>query len=92
MAMVLAVNWPGHEPAEGVQVRSIALSSAAGMVPCCTRPTASMVSRMVTWPLAAWPGRVAPPYRNTAGTFSRTMAIIMAGSVLSQPANATSAS
>jgi hypothetical protein len=38
------------------------------------------------------PGSIAPPYMNTLGQLRRAIAIIIAGSVLSQPANATSAS
>ena len=81
-----------HDFALPDMAHRLALRSAAVMLPCCTRPTASMVSRMVAGLPSAWPGSVAPPYRNTAGTFRRTMAIIMAGKVLSQPANATRAS
>ena len=40
----------------------------------------------------ACPGRIVPPYRNAAGTFSLAQAISMPGSDLSQPAIATSAS
>jgi hypothetical protein len=62
------------------------------MVPAPCRPTASNTSTTVTsWPLN-FPGRIEPPYMNTLGIFSRTIAIIMPGSDLSQPASPTSAS
>jgi len=38
------------------------------------------------------PGRIEPPYRNTDGTLSRTIDIIIPGSDLSQPAMPTRAS
>ena len=47
---------------------------------------------MVSVRPSACPGRIVPPYRNAAGTFSRAHAISMPGSDLSQPAMATSAS
>ncbi len=38
------------------------------------------------------PGMIEPPYMKTDGTLSRTIAIIMPGSDLSQPASPTRAS
>ena len=39
MAMVLAVNWPGHEPTVGAHARSSSPSSVSVMVPASTEPT-----------------------------------------------------
>ena len=90
--MVLAVNWPPQEPAEGQAARSSASSSASSIVPTACWPTASNTSTTVTSRLWKRPGRMLPPYMKTAGTLSRTIAIIRPGSDLSQPARPTSAS
>ena len=55
-------------------------------------PTPSNTSTTVTSRPLNLPGRIEPPYMNTDGTLSRSMAIIMPGSDLSQPAMPTSAS
>ena len=70
--------------------------------PAWWRPTASNMSCTVrsrcaksagtSAPSGALPGRIEPPYMNTAGTLSRTIAIIMPGRLLSQPASPTMAS
>ena len=91
-AMVLAVYWPPQEPADGQATHSSALSSLSDMRPPAWAPTASKTSCTVT-SLPLWrPGRIDPPYMNTDGTFSRTIAIIMPGNDLSHPASPTSAS
>ena len=41
IAMVLAVNWPGHEPSVGRHTRSSCCSSASLISPASTAPTAS---------------------------------------------------
>ena len=91
-AMVLAVNWPPQEPAEGQATRSSSASSSSLIVPTACLPTASNTSTTVTSRFWKRPGRMLPPYMNTAGTFRRTIAIISPGSDLSQPARPTSAS
>ena len=55
-------------------------------------PTPSNTSTTVTSLPRNLPGRIEPPYMNTDGTFRRSMAIIMPGSDLSQPASVTMAS
>ena len=90
--MVLAVNWPPQAPAEGQATHSSSCRSSSDMLPAACWPTASNTSTTVTsrpWNL---PGRIEPPYMNTLGTFRRSIAIIMPGSDLSQPARPTSAS
>ena len=90
--MVLAVNIPPHDPADGQAAHSSSCSSASVSEPTLCAPTASNTSPMVTsWPLKR-PGRIEPPYMKTAGTFNRSIAIISPGSDLSQPARPTSAS
>jgi hypothetical protein len=90
--MVLAVNWPPQAPAEGQATSSSACSSSSVISPAAYWPTASNTSCTVTSLPLKRPGRIEPPYMNTAGTFSRTMAIMIPGSVLSQPASPTRAS
>ena len=90
--MVLAVNWPPQEPADGQACRSSSSSSASLMSPTACWPTASNTSCTVTSRPCHLPGRIEPPYMNTDGTLSRTIAIISPGSDLSQPARPTSAS
>ena len=92
MAIVFAVNCPGQEPRVGRQTRSSWSSSERCMSPAITAPTASNVSSTVTSRPFHLPGVAEPPYMNTEGRLSRTIAIIMPGSVLSQPAKVTSAS
>ena len=90
--MVLAVNWPPQEPADGQATHSSSCRSSSDILPTACWPTASNTSCTVTsWPLKR-PGRIEPPYMKTDGTLSRTIAIIMPGSDLSQPARPTSAS
>ncbi len=90
--MVLAVNWPPHEPAEGQAAHSSSCRSASENLPAACMPTPSNTSTTVTSLPRNLPGRIEPPYMNTDGTFSRSMAIIMPGSDLSQPARVTMAS
>ena len=90
--MVLAVNWPPQEPAEGQATSSSSASSASVMSPTACLPTASNTSCTVTSRPCQRPGRIEPPYMKTEGTFRRTIAIISPGSDLSQPARPTSAS
>jgi hypothetical protein len=91
-AIVLAVNWPPQAPADGQATRSSSSRSASLILPTACWPTASNTSWTVTSRPLNRPGRIEPPYMNTAGTFSRTIAIITPGSDLSQPARPTSAS
>ena len=94
MAMVLAVNWAAARARAGAghafQFVQILVGHIAGGVLAHRLEHIHPPSR-VPAPLK-WPGRMEPPYMNTAGTFSRSMAIIMPGSDLSQPARPTSAS
>ena len=89
---MLAVNCPGQAPSVGAQARSISARSASLIFPARTAPTPSYVSIALTSRPCHSPGSIAPPYMKTLGTLSRTIAIIIAGSVLSQPASPTSAS
>ncbi len=91
-AIVLAVNWPPQAPAEGQATSSSACSSSSSIAPTACWPTASKTSWTVTSLPLKRPGRMLPPYMKTDGTLRRTIAIIMPGSVLSQPASPTSAS
>ena len=90
--MVLAVNWPPQEPAEGQAAHSTARSSASSILPEEWAPTASKTSCTVMSLPCRRPGRIEPPYMKIEGTLSRTMAIIMPGRDLSQPARPTRAS
>ena len=91
-AMVLAVNWPPHDPADGQATHSSSWRYASSTLPTECMPTASNTSTTVTSRFLNRPGRIEPPYMKTAGTFRRNIAIIMPGSALSQPAKQTSAS
>ena len=90
--MVLAVNWPPQEPAEGHATYSSSCRSSALMVPALWAPTASKRSCTVTSLPRNRPGRIEPPYMKTEGILRRSIAIIMPGSDLSHPARPTSAS
>ena len=92
VAIVLAVNWPPHAPAEGQATVSSSCRSASSILPAACWPTASNTSTTVTSRPLKRPGRMLPPYMNTLGTLRRSMAIIMPGSDLSQPARPTMAS
>ena len=92
IAIVLAVNWPGQEPTVGEHSCSIAIRVLSLTVPAYRPPTASYALTVLEGRPSNWPGSMAPPYMNTDGQFSRTIAIMMAGRVLSQPAKPTSAS
>ncbi len=91
-AMVFAVNWPPQDPAERQATHSRACKSSSLMVPALWAPTASNTSWTVTSRFLKRPGTIEPPYKKTEGTLSRTIAIIIPGSALSQPARPTSAS
>ena len=90
--MVLAVNWPPHEPADGHATVSKRCRSSALILPAACRPTPSKTSTTVTSRPLKRPGSIEPPYMNTEAMLSRTIAIISPGSDLSQPASPTSAS
>ena len=90
--MVLAVNMPEHEPQPGQADCSISLSSSSVMVPALTEPTPSkMWFRSTGWPLNL-PASMGPPLTKMAGTLSRTAAISMPGTILSQLGMKTRAS
>ncbi|CAI8407203.1 MAG: Uncharacterised protein [Hyphomonas sp. TMED17] len=93
-AIVLAVNWPPHAPSPGQAIRSSAASFSSLILssPAACAPTASNTSRTVTSRPSNRPGKIDPPYKNTLGTFRRSIAIIIPGRDLSQPATPTSAS
>ena len=93
-AIVFAVNWPPQAPSPGQATFSSAcsFSSVMELEPAAWAPTASNTSSTVTSRPSYEPGRMEPPYRNTLGTFRRSMAIIMPGRDLSHPAIPTSAS
>ena len=77
--MVLAVNWPPQEPADGQATHSSSCRSSSLTSPTACLPTASNTSTTVTSRPWKRPGRIEPPYMNTDGTLSRTIAIIMPG-------------
>ena len=90
--MVLAVNWPGHDPTVGEHSRSIAIrclgSDRSGI-----EPTDGLIGVDGADGLPSnWPGSIAPPYMNTDGQFNLTIAIMIPGRVLSHPAKPTRAS
>ena len=91
-AMVLAVNWPPQAPSDGQAWVSRSHRSSSVILPAECMPTPSNTSTTVTSLPCQRPGRIEPPYRNTLGTFRRSMAIIMPGRLLSQPATPTRAS
>ena len=90
--MVFAVNCPPQDPEEGQATHSSSCSSSSDILPAACWPTASKTSTTVTSRPLNLPGRIEPPYMNTLGTFSRSMAIIIPGSDLSHPASVTIAS
>ncbi len=92
VAIVLAVNCPPQAPAEGQATHSSSCRSASDIFPAACCPTASNTSTTVTSRPLNLPGRIEPPYMNTLGTLRRTIAIIMPGRLLSQPARPTIAS
>src|SRR5471032_1995923 len=91
-AMVLAVNCPPQEPAEGHAACSSSCKSSSLIFPALCCPTPSNTSTTVTCLPLYFPGNIEPPYMNTLGTLSRSIAIINPGNDLSQPARPTSAS
>src|SRR5262245_53453769 len=91
-AIVLAVNCPPQAPAEGQAVCSSSHKSSSLILPAECLPTASNTSCTVTSCPLNLPGKMEPPYIKTDGTLRRTIAIIMPGRDLSQPARPTSAS
>ena len=90
--MVLAVNWPPQEPADGQATRSSSSRSSSDILPTSCWPTASKTSCTVTSRPLNFPGRIEPPYMNTEGTLRRTIAIMRPGRDLSHPASPTRAS
>src|SRR3546814_1628495 len=64
-AMVLAVNWPPQEPAEGQAAHSTACSSSSLILPAECAPTASKTSCTVMSLPFRRPSRMEPPYMNT---------------------------
>ena len=90
--MVLAVNWPPQAPAPGQATHSSSCRSLSDILPAECWPTPSNTSTTVTSLPLNLPGRIEPPYMNTAGTLRRSIAIITPGSDLSQPASPTMAS
>src|SRR4029077_16009729 len=91
-AIVLAVNNPPQEPADGQAAHSTSCSSSPGRCPTLSAPPPSNTSPIVTSLPLKRPGRIEPPYMKTDGTLSRTIAIISPGKDLSQPASPTIAS
>ncbi len=91
-AIVLAVNSPPHEPADGHAAHSSSCSSSSDSAPTLCAPTPSNTSPIVTSLPLKRPGRIEPPYMKTDGTLSLIIAIISPGRDLSQPASPTSAS
>ena len=83
--MVLAVNWPAHDPADGRQACARASSSSVVASPAKTLPMVSYVSATLVSRPFQCPGRAAPPCTNTARTLQRTMPIIRPGRFLSHP-------
>ena len=65
--MVLAVNWPPQEPAEGQATHSSSCRSSSLILPTLCAPTASKTSPTVTSLPRKRPGRIEPPYMKTDG-------------------------
>ncbi len=59
--MVLAVNWPPQEPADGQATLSISCSSSSEILPAECEPTASNTSCIVMSRPCRRPGRMEPP-------------------------------
>ena len=91
-AMVLAVNCPPQAPSPGQACSSTWHRRLAVILPAEYWPTASNTSCTVRSLPSRRPGMIEPPYMNTDGTLRRSMAIIMPGRLLSQPATPTRAS
>ncbi len=85
-AIVFAVYMPPQAPGPGMAVCSTSSKSASLILPPECAPTASKTETMSR---RFAPGRIVPPYTNTAGRFSRAMAITQAGMFLSHPPIAT---
>jgi len=77
---------PPQLPGPGIAVRSTSRNCRSEMAPRACAPTASNTDTMSR---RSAPGRIVPPYTNTAGRFNRAMAIMQPGMFLSQPPMAT---
>ena len=95
LAIVLAVYMPPHEPAPGMAYFSTSLSSSSVSSPLACLPTASNTEtisiglRCSSSSCGIRPGKIVPPYTNTAGRLRRARAIMQPGIFLSQPPMAT---
>jgi len=90
--MELAVNMPEQEPAPGQAQPSSSTSSDAVMVPAFTLPTPSKtLIRSTGFPLSE-PASMGPPDTTMHGTLSRSAAMSMPGTTLSQLGMKTRAS
>ena len=82
--MELAVNIPEQEPQVGQLASSRRRSSASSIRPALYAPTASNIwERLVFFP-STHPASIGPPEQTIAGRFSRSAAISMPGTILSQ--------
>ena len=90
--MLLAVYMPEHEPQPGQVPRSNSSSCSSSIRPALRAPTASnILDRLVLSP-ATLPASIGPPETTMEGRFSRTAAITMPGTILSQLGTSTSPS
>ena len=85
----LAAAGAGAGAGDALELVQLFVTSSC---PAECMPTPSKTSTTVTSRPWNFPGRIEPPYMNTDGTFRRSMAIIVPGRLLSQPAMPTIAS
>ena len=90
--MVFAVYCPPQAPAEGQATSFNASNSSLDISPASNLPTPSKTSTIVTSCPLCLPGKILPPYIKILGIFKRTIAIIIPGKDLSQPAIPSKAS
>jgi hypothetical protein len=94
LAIVFAVYIPPHDPGPGIAHDSMASSSASSIFLFACAPTASNTDTMSSLRVSPvmQPGKIVPPYTNTAGRFNRASAISDPGMFLSHPPMATNPS
>ena len=87
--MLFAVYIPAQEPQPGQVLVSYSYSFASSMMPAFLAPTASNILDRLTSSSLTRPGIIAPPLQTTAGTFMRTAAMTIPGTILSQLGTST---
>ena len=84
-AIVFAVYMPPHDPGPGIAFFSICINSLSFISPFAFLPTASKTETISIFLFRCIPGSIVPPYTNTDGRFSLSIAMTHAGIFLSHP-------